>query len=68
MKRARAKAANGTNIIMLVDYSKVQCPVMEMACYEEAVWIMQQAMLGTPKEMELFASAILKIQQAVRNN
>ena len=51
-----------------VDYSKVQCPVTEKACYEEAVWIMQQAMLGTPKEMELFASAILKIQQAVRNN
>ncbi|HEY5511849.1 MAG TPA: DegT/DnrJ/EryC1/StrS family aminotransferase [Prolixibacteraceae bacterium] len=51
-----------------VDYSKVQCPVTEKACYEEAVWIMQHAMLGTAKEMELFASAILKIQQAVRNN
>jgi len=51
-----------------VDYSKVQCPVTEKACYEEAVWIMQQAMLGTAEDMDLFASAILKIQQAVRNN
>lgn len=51
-----------------VDYSKVQCPVTEKACYEEAVWIMQQAMLGTTEEMDLFASAILKIQQTVRNN
>jgi dTDP-4-amino-4,6-dideoxygalactose transaminase len=49
-----------------VDYSKVQCPVAEKACYEEAVWIMQQAMLGTAEDMDLFASAILKIQQAVR--
>lgn len=51
-----------------VDYSKVQCPETEKACYEEAVWIMQQAMLGTTEEMDLFASAILKIQQTVRNN
>ncbi|MEI7424101.1 MAG: DegT/DnrJ/EryC1/StrS family aminotransferase [Prolixibacteraceae bacterium] len=49
-----------------VDYSKVHCPVAEKACYEEAVWIMQQAMLGTAEDMDLFASAILKIQQAVR--
>ena len=51
-----------------VDYSEVQCPVTEKACYEEAVWIMQHAMLGTAMEMELFASAILKIQKSVRNN
>lgn len=51
-----------------VDYSKVHCPETEKACYEEAVWIMQHAMLGTAEEMELFASAILKIQKTVRNN
>lgn len=49
-----------------VDYSKVQCPVTEKACYEEAVWIMQQAMLGSSLEMEQFASAILKIKNATR--
>lgn len=51
-----------------VDYSKIQCPVTEKACYEEAVWIMQHAMLGTSEDMDLFAAAIIKIQQTIRNN
>jgi len=50
-----------------VDYSKVCCPVTEKACYEEAVWIMQHAMLGTNEDMEKFAEAILKIQKVVCN-
>jgi len=50
-----------------VDYSKVQCPVTEKACYEEAVWIMQHAMLGTKQEIELFASAIMKIKEAIKD-
>ena len=45
-----------------VDYKKVHCPVAEKACYEEAVWILQQAMLGTRSDMEKFAEAIVKIQ------
>jgi dTDP-4-amino-4,6-dideoxygalactose transaminase len=49
-----------------VDYTKVSCPVTEKACYEEAVWIFQNAMLGTKEDMEKFAEAILKIQSAVR--
>ncbi len=49
-----------------VDYSKVVCPVTEKACYEEAVWIMQHAMLSTPEDMELFAAAILKIQKLTK--
>jgi dTDP-4-amino-4,6-dideoxygalactose transaminase len=49
-----------------VDYSKVVCPVTEKACYEEAVWIMQHAMLSTSADMELFASAILKIQKSTK--
>jgi dTDP-4-amino-4,6-dideoxygalactose transaminase len=48
-----------------VDYSKVRCPVAEYACVEEAVWILQHAMLGTRADMEEFVEAILKIQQAV---
>ncbi|HWS01594.1 MAG TPA: DegT/DnrJ/EryC1/StrS family aminotransferase [Prolixibacteraceae bacterium] len=47
------------------DYSKVQCPVTEKACYEEAVWIMQHSMLGSKSDMELFAAAILKIQKSI---
>jgi dTDP-4-amino-4,6-dideoxygalactose transaminase len=50
-----------------VDYTKVCCPVTEKACYEEAVWIMQHAMLGSEEDMHQFAAAILKIQHFVRS-
>ncbi len=45
-----------------VDYTNVSCPVAERACYEEGVWILQHAMLGTREDMEDFARAIRKIQ------
>lgn len=48
-----------------VDYTKVHCPETEKACYEDAVWIMQNTMLGNKDDMDLIAEAILKIQQAV---
>lgn len=48
-----------------VDYTGVRCQVTERACYEEAIWIMQNAMLGTREDMEKFAEAILKIQKIV---
>ena len=48
-----------------VDYTNVCCPETERACYEEAVWIMQNTMLGTKEDMELIAAAIKKIQEAV---
>jgi dTDP-4-amino-4,6-dideoxygalactose transaminase len=48
-----------------VDYSRVSCPVTEKACYEEAVWILQHAMLGPKEDMDLFAQAIIKIQKSV---
>jgi len=48
-----------------VDYSRVSCPVTERACYEEAVWIFQNAMLGTKEDMQKFAEAVIKIQKAV---
>jgi dTDP-4-amino-4,6-dideoxygalactose transaminase len=47
-----------------VDYSKVCCPETEKACYEEAVWIFQNTMLGTKEDMHRFAEAIIKIQKA----
>jgi len=47
------------------DYSKVCCPVAERACYDEAVWIMQTAMLGSREDMMQIAEAIIKIQRAV---
>jgi dTDP-4-amino-4,6-dideoxygalactose transaminase len=48
-----------------VDYTSVHCPVAERACYEEAVWILQHAMLGSKDDMEGFAKAIEKIRRAV---
>jgi dTDP-4-amino-4,6-dideoxygalactose transaminase len=48
-----------------VSYTDVHCPVAERACHEEAVWILQHAMLGTKDDMEKFAGAIRKIQQIV---
>jgi dTDP-4-amino-4,6-dideoxygalactose transaminase len=45
-----------------VDYTQVSCPVAEAAC-DEAVWILQHAMLGTKEDMESFAEAIRKIQR-----
>ena len=48
-----------------VDYTEVSCPVTEKACHEEAVWIMQNAMLGSKEDMDKFAQAISKIQKAV---
>lgn len=45
-----------------LNYSQVVCPVAEQACGEEAVWILQHAMLGTAEDMAAFAAAILKIQ------
>lgn len=48
-----------------VDYKDVCCPVTEKACYEEAVWILQHALLGPQEDMDKFAEAILKIQEAV---
>lgn len=48
-----------------VDYTNVSCPETEKACYEDAVWIMQNTMLGNSEDMDLIAKAILKIQKAV---
>ncbi len=47
-----------------VDYTNVKCPETEKACYEDAVWILQSAMLGTKEDMEAIADAIRKIQEA----
>jgi dTDP-4-amino-4,6-dideoxygalactose transaminase len=47
-----------------VDYTNVSCPVTEKACNEEAVWIMQNAMLGSKEDMDMIAQAVLKIQKS----
>jgi dTDP-4-amino-4,6-dideoxygalactose transaminase len=46
------------------DYTKVFCPVAERACSDEAIWILQHAMLGEKSDMDAFAAAIVKISKA----
>ncbi|MGV8095484.1 MAG: DegT/DnrJ/EryC1/StrS family aminotransferase [Mangrovibacterium sp.] len=48
-----------------VDYTQVCCPETEKACYKEAVWIFQNALLGTKEDMSKIAEAIIKIRKAV---
>lgn len=48
----------------LKDYSQVHCPVCERACYEEAVWLFQNVLLGNEEDMADIATAIAKVQRA----
>ncbi len=48
-----------------VDYSHVKLPVTEKACYEEAVWLFQNMLLGTTEDMDDVVSAICKIKKNV---
>jgi dTDP-4-amino-4,6-dideoxygalactose transaminase len=41
------------------------CPVTERACYEEGVWFFQTMMLGTKKDMDDIAEAILKVKHNI---
>jgi dTDP-4-amino-4,6-dideoxygalactose transaminase len=47
----------------LPDYRAVQCPATDRACNEEAVWIRQNMLLGTPRDMDDIVAAVYKIQQ-----
>ncbi len=41
------------------------CPVTERACYEEGVWFGQSMLLGTKKDMDDIAEAILKVKHNI---
>lgn len=55
---AMLKTCNFENI---PDYSKVSCPVAEHACANEAVWIMQNQLLGSHEDMLDIVAAVKKI-------
>ncbi len=57
------KRFSGYAIPKDVDYTNVRCPVAERACAEEAIWIIQPALLGDRSDMESFAEAVRKIQR-----
>lgn len=45
------------------DYSRVDLPITDWVCNQEAIWIRQNMLLGTTQDMDDIAEAILKIQQ-----
>lgn len=48
-----------------IDYTKVDCPVTEKACNEEAVWFTQNILLGTKEDMDTIVEAIQKVKNNV---
>ncbi|MEN6642535.1 MAG: DegT/DnrJ/EryC1/StrS family aminotransferase [Armatimonadia bacterium] len=46
-----------------VDYSKVECPVCEHICSDGSFWMGQSTLLGTTRDMDDVADAILKIKE-----
>lgn len=51
-----------------IDYAnfKERCPVAERACYEEAVWLTSNVLLGSKKDMDDIANAIEKIKENIQ--
>jgi len=50
-----------------IDFSnfKEKCPVAEKACYEEAVWLTQNVLLGEREDMDSIVEAIQKIKKNI---
>jgi len=48
-----------------IDYSKVVCPVTEKASDEEAIWLTQNILLGTKKDIDSIVEAIKKIKDNI---
>ena len=48
----------------VVEYEEPDCPVTERACTAEGAWLGQTVLLGTQKDMDDIAEAIVKIQKA----
>ena len=49
-----------------LDYSRVVLPVTEKACEDEAIWLTQNMLLGTEKDMDSIAEAIQKIKDNIQ--
>ncbi len=50
-----------------MDYSRLNLPVTEKACYKEAVWLNQRLLLGNEKDMDDIYCAIEKIKNNVKD-
>ncbi len=48
-----------------VDYSKLNLPVSEKACYSEGLWLPQYVLLGSRKDMEDIIAAFEKVRENI---
>lgn len=59
----KAFGPRGKSVELPVDYKTFSCPETEKACYEEAVWLTQNVLLGTKNDMDDIAEAIIKVKE-----
>jgi hypothetical protein len=48
-----------------IDYQRLQCPVAEKACDEEALWLTQNVLLGTTEDMDSIVAAFCKVKENI---
>ena len=59
----KAFGPRGRSVNLPVDYGAVVCPQTEKACYEEAVWLTQNVLLGTREDMDTIVRAVEKVRE-----
>lgn len=59
----KAFGPRGKSIDLPVDYESVSCPETEKACYEEAIWLTQNVLLGTKDDMDDIVNALIKVKE-----
>lgn len=59
----KAFGPRGKTIDLPISYHDAECPETEKACYDEAVWLTQNVLLGTQEDMDDIVSAIVKIKE-----
>ena len=61
----KAFGPRGKTVDLNHDYTKYHLPETEKACYDECIWINQNMLLGTEKDMSNIIEAIVKIKDNV---
>ncbi|MDZ7374711.1 MAG: DegT/DnrJ/EryC1/StrS family aminotransferase [candidate division KSB1 bacterium] len=59
----KAFGPRGRRIDLPVDYREYHLPATERACFEEAVWLTQNVLLGTREDMDDIVRAVEKVRE-----
>ena len=59
----KAFGPRGKKINLPVEFSSFYCPETEKACFEEAIWLTQNVLLGEKNDMDDIVNAIIKIKE-----